>query len=242
MPENRTPSRVVGILGGMGPAATVDFYDKLVRASPAATDQEHLRVVIWADPTIPNRHAALLGNGEDPRPSLERGVDTLIGAGAEILVVPCNTVHAFLDDVTAGKNIEFISIIETTIDAVTAQRSLAEVGFAVKVGIVAADGTIVSGMYQRALVAAGMEPVLVSDASQEGLMQVIYRIKAGTAGPDDSRQVAALFDELQSAGASVVIAGCTEISILLEHLDVPVPVIDPSQVLALRTIERARTG
>lgn len=233
MPESPTPSRVVGILGGMGPAATVDFYDKLVRATPATTDQEHLRVVIWADPTIPNRHAAILGEGEDPRPSLSRGVDALVVAGADLLVVPCNTVHAFLDEVVTGKPIEFISIIEVTVAAVLAT------GEAGAVGLIAADGAIASGGYQQELTDAGLQPVLPAADSQADLMRVIYRVKAGESTRADAERVSALVAELEQAGATTIIAGCTEISTMLAELETATPLIDPSEVLARVTVHRA---
>lgn len=236
MTEVPRRSRLVGILGGMGPAATVDFYDKLVRATPASTDQEHLRVVIWADPTVPNRQEALLSGGQDPTPWLEEGVDHLLECGAQILVAPCNTIHAYLPSVVAGKDVEFLSIIDTTVEAVQATADLTG-----RVGILATDGALASDLYQSALQRAGREPVLPSDASQRGLMRVIHAVKAGTAESHGRLHIQELLSELQHQGVSTVIAGCTEISVLLNGSDLGVHVIDPSQVLALKTILRAQS-
>ena len=234
MPEPGRVSPIVGILGGMGPAATVDFYDRLVRATPAGQDQEHLRVVIWADPTVPNRHAALLEGGTDPTPWLEEGVEHLIGCGAEIIVAPCNTVHAFLPAVMAGRDVEFISIIDAAVDAVN------ETDAGGRVGVLAADGALAAGLYQSALRAANKEPVTPSEVTQRKLMDAIYAVKAGHIGVPERELVASLLREMRDEGVSTVIAGCTEVSLLLRGLDVDVAVVDPSQVLAFKTVRRAR--
>ena len=233
MAESSRPSRLVGILGGMGPAATVDFYDKLVRATPAATDQEHLRVVIWADPTVPNRQEALLAGGQDPTPWLEEGVEHLLGCGVQVLVAPCNTIHAYLPSVIAGKDVDFLSIIDSAIEAVDDRDS------SDKVGLLATDGALASGLYQSALRRAGKEPVLPPDSSQKALMRVVHAVKAGDAGPQGRQLIQELLSELQHFGVTSVIAGCTEISVLLAGLDSDLHIIDPSQVLALKTIQRA---
>src|SRR5436305_14021021 len=86
---------IAGILGGMGPAATADLYQKIIAATPATRDQEHIPVVIWADPTVPDRTPAVLDGGEDPTPWLLRGAERLVAMGAAFIAVPCNTAHAF---------------------------------------------------------------------------------------------------------------------------------------------------
>lgn len=228
------PSRVVGILGGMGPGATVDFYDKLIKATPAQSDQDHLRVIIWADPTVPNRNEALTSGGADPTPLLIRGIDGLIASGAEILVVPCNTVHAFLPQALRGKDIEFISIIEATVAEVS--RSAA----GLRVGLLAADGAMASGLYQTALHDAQFDVVTLDDADQRSLMRLIYEYKSGRVGAAGLRLLDGLIKKLVADGVGVVIAGCTEVSSLLGDITIPVRIIDSSQVLAAVTVTRAR--
>ena len=225
---------MVGILGGMGPEATVDFYARLVRATPAVRDQEHLRVVIWADPTVPSRQDALLSGGEDPRPWLEEGVRHLLSCGAEILVVPCNTVHAFLPAVVAGKDVEFLSIIDVTVDAVVAAHTTGGVG------LLATNGALASGLYQSALQAAGLQVVLPADSSQREVTQVIHMVKTGDDRKRARQMLTSLLAEFQKWDVSTVIAGCTELSVLFRDLDVAVHVIDPSEELARKTVERAR--
>lgn len=236
MPERDGRSRMVGILGGMGPAATVDFYTKLIRATPARRDQEHLRTVIWADPTVPDRFEALVKGKGDPTPWLIEGVRHLIECGADILVVPCNTIHAYMPSIVEDQDIEFISIIDTAIEA--ANQS-AQGG---RVGLLATDGALASELYQSALQTAGLELILPSLTSQQTLMRTIYSIKAGGGGQEERTQIIALLGQLRAAGASTVIAGCTDISVLLADLNVDLDVIDPAHVLALKTVERALRG
>ncbi len=224
----------MGILGGMGPAATADFYDKLVRSTPATRDQEHLRVVIWADPTVPSRQEALTAGGQDPSPWLEAGVEQLLRCGAQILVVPCNTIHAYLPAVLAGKDVEFISIVDTTVEAV---RQMDPVG---RVGLLATDGALASGLFQTAFGRAGLDLVLPVESSQAVLMELVAAVKTGAAGEAERRQLSGLLAKLAGNGAGTVVAGCTEVSVLLAQMDVDARVVDPSQVLVDKTIERAR--
>ena len=104
MTEQRTivDEPIVGILGGMGPLATADFYTKLILATPATRDQEHLRVVMWADPTVPDRSVGILGDGPDATPWLVRGGQMLAAMGAAFIAMPCNTAHAYLPRATGG--------------------------------------------------------------------------------------------------------------------------------------------
>jgi len=217
----------------MGPAATVDFYAKLVRHTPAEQDQDHLRVVIWGDPSVPNRQEALLAGGTDPTPWLEEGVRRLIDAGAEIVVVPCNTVHAHVRPVMAGQPVEFIDIIDTTVEAVR-RRGLH------RVGLLATDGALASGIFQRGLDAAGVEWVLPSPERQASLMRLVHAVKTGRVDTATLTAMADLLAEIDSRGASTAVAGCTEISTLLERPPGGADVVDPALELALRTVERAR--
>lgn len=218
----------------MGPAATVDFYAKLVRHTPAERDQDHLRIVMWADPTVPSRQDALLAGGTDPTPWLEAGARGLVAAGAEILVVPCNTIHAYLDPVMADQPVQFLSIIDTTVGAI--QRRGVR-----RVGLLATDGALASGLFQSAFEAADIAWVLPPKEQQESLMQVVEAVKAGRITPALRAQVDTLLSGLCEQGAATTVAGCTEISALLDELYAgeDLNVIDPALELALRTIELA---
>lgn len=229
-------SRLVGVLGGMGPAATVDFYEKLVRLTPASQDQDHIRVVIWADPTVPSRQDALLEGGPDPSPALRQGIEHLIGCGAEIIVSPCNTVHAILPDIVADYPVEFISIIDATLEAVEPVMA-GDVA-----GLLATDGALAAGIYQSALRSRGYSAKVPCPTSQACLMQLVDDVKAGR---DDGRlqpRFRALLDELAAQEIFTVIAACTELSTLIEGSRLPegVQLIDPAVALAAATIRRAK--
>lgn len=219
----------------MGPRATVDFYDKLVQHTPAKRDQDHLRVVIWADPTVPSRQEALLANGTDPTPWLSEGLDQLTEAGAEILVVPCNTVHAYIGPLMKDRAVEFLSIIDVTVDAI--QRRHAQ-----RVGILATDGALAAGIFQQALDQAGIAWTLPTPDHQRNLMELVESVKAGHVGTSCHRQLTEIVRDLRREGATLSIAGCTEISALAQSLptDVAAELIDPSVELALVTIHNAR--
>lgn len=233
MSDPMTGSRRVGIFGGMGPAATVDFYDKLVRSTPGLRDQEHLGVILWSDPTVPDRIQAFGGSGPDPTPWLEEGIDHLIDCGAEILVVPCNTIHIYLSDAVRTKDIEFISIIDAAVDAaVDAQVDNS-------IGLLATDATLASGLYQRALEARGLEAILPSPEMQSLLTNVIGQVKAGNTSQQVRDDVRTILRQLGDGTAAAAIAACTEISVILDQIDSDIRIIDPSLALARKAVERA---
>lgn len=227
---------IVGILGGMGPAATVDLYAKIIAATPATRDQEHLHVVIWADPTVPDRTAALLRGGEDPTPWLLRGAQRLAEMGASFIAVPCNTAHAFLPRIAADILAPFLDMMEETATAIEVAHPTVE-----RVGLLATTGTIEAGLYQEAFARHHIDVVVPNDDAQERcVMRAIHCVKAGKTG----REVTALVGEaaafLIERGAQAVITGCTELPLVFRDGDASVPVVDPTTVLAEAVVRRAR--
>jgi aspartate racemase len=226
---------IVGVLGGMGPAATVDFYHKLIAATPADTDQDHLTVVIWADPTVPDRSEALVGHGPDPTACLRRGITRLREAGAELLAVPCNTAHAFVPPLAEECGLRLVSILDATAAAVQAYAPTLH-----RVGLLATTGTVRSGLYHRALEPYDVEVRAPDDTLQRRVMSAIADVKAGR--PDAARPVlAAAVRTLRAGGAQAVIAGCTEIMLAIGRERHDVPVLDPAEFLA-REVVRIATG
>lgn len=224
---------LVGILGGMGPAATVDFYSKLIAATPAATDQEHLRVMIWADPTVPDRTRAITDGGEDPTDQLAAGVQKLKDAGADFYVVTCNGAHAFLPRVREKVDLEYLSIVEVTTEHIAA------LPYASSAGLLATDATLTAGLYQNSLERAGITPVLPSKDSQRTVMESIYAVKSGTMTLEQGQALIEAAAELVEDGADVIVAACTEIPLALSAEDSPRPLIDPSMLLANRVVQKA---
>lgn len=227
---------VIGILGGMGPLATADLYQKIIQATPAAIDQEHIPVVVYADPRVPDRSDALTRGGEDPTPWLIHGAQALATLGATFIVMPCNTAHAFLPGVQSQIDRPFLSMIETAVDAVVARQPGAGV-----VGLLATSGTLASKVYQRALRSRGLDAIVPDDAGQRRCVSAaIQAVKAGQVGRETTALLVEAADELVRRGADVLIAACTEIPLVLQARDVGVPLIDATQELALAAAATAQ--
>lgn len=226
--------RTIGILGGMGPLATADLYTKIIQATPARIDQEHLPVIIHADPSVPDRTAALLADGDDPTPWLIRGVQNLANAGADFIVMPCNTAHAFLNRVRPECPIPIVSMIEESAAEV---RELVPEGGAG--GILATSGTVAAGLYQAALERHGLGWLVPGDSSQARVMETIERVKAGEIDESTVEPVLIAARELENAGAGALLAACTELPVVLRQDLVTVPLIDPTNVLARAAVRIA---
>ena len=228
-------TEIIGILGGMGPAATADFYAKLVSMTPGHSDQDHLKTVIWSDPTIPDRTEALLGNGPDPTPWLLNGSRILREAGATVIAIPCNTAHAFVPRIAAHAGLPIIHMIAEV------ARHLTTLDPAVHTaGLLATTGTVRAGLYQEWLQRHGIRLLLPDPTSrQDQVMAAIRVVKAG----DQAAAAAPLADaaqQLSAQGAQAIIAGCTEIPLGLSTDAVDVPLIDPAVILAQALVRRVQ--
>lgn len=220
-------TKTVGVLGGMGPDATVDFMSKVVRATPANKDQDHLHMLVDNNPQVPNRQDALLHDGEDPGPALAAMARNLETAGADFLVMPCNTAHAFKDAIVDAVDIPLVSIIDVSVAACAG---------AAAVGILATDGCVASGVFQDALAERGARAVLPDSAETQALMRLVTRIKAGDRGEDVGAHMRRLAAALVARGADAIIAGCTEIPLVLRPADVDVPLVSSTDALAEATV------
>ena len=227
--------KVVGVIGGLGPDATLDFYGKLLAATPAAQDQDHLRVVIDSNPKIPDRNRALAGDGESPGPALAASARVLESAGAQLLCMPCNTAHAFIADIRGATALPFVSIVESALAEVQALRPPVR-----RVGLLTANGGRRARVYEDALAGAGLDAAVLDDAEQGRLMELIYGIKAGKRGDVQHIAMIALAQRLVARGAQVLVAGCTEVPLLMSATDIPVPFIDSTAALARAVVHAAR--
>ncbi len=226
---------IIGILGGMGPAATADLYMKIIAATPASRDQDHLHVVIWADPTVPDRSDALLHGGEDPTPWLLRGATQLIAIGVVFIAVPCNTAHAFFPTIEREITIPLIHMMDETASAVELTHPSIE-----RVGLLATTGTIASGLYQEWFAKHHIEVIVPNDDLQErAVMGAIHRVKAGKIGRDTTDMLSEAAVSLVEHGAEALIAGCTELPLIFRDGNASVSVIDPTRVLAEAIVRRA---
>lgn len=229
------PSLTVGVLGGMGPAATADFHARLVAATPARRDQDHLRVIIDCNPHVPCRNAALAGEGPSPGPALARMARGLERAGAQVLVMPCNAAHGWADDIRAATRLPFIDMVEATVEAALEARPGLRTA-----GVLAADACIGGRLYHRAFDARGVSTITPDPAGQRRFMALLGRIKQGEAASEVRAGMTALAEALVASGAEVVVAGCTEVPLVLDAADLRAPLIGSTDVLVARTLAFAR--
>jgi aspartate racemase len=224
-----TDTKTVGVIGGLGPAATLDFFDRILKRTKAVRDQDHLRLIIDNNTKIPDRNAAARGEGPLPGPAIAATAKRLEEAGAEVIVMACNTAHEHEAEIRAGISVPFINMIDETVKVVAELRPE-------KAGVLAGDACLAAQLYQKALRKVGIEPVLLGAESQKTMMELIYRIKAGDTGETVRRSMTTLAKRLEAQGAEVVIAGCTEAPIVLTAEDIDGELISSTDVLVERTI------
>lgn len=224
---------MIGVLGGMGPLATVDLYRKIIEATPAERDQEHLHVVIEANPAVPDRSDALLHGGPDPTPLLRAGAERLVGAGVDFIVVPCNTAHAFLPKIAPDIPVPIVSMIDET------ARTIAGRMPGSLVGILATAGTIAANLYQEAFERHHLRAITPDGDAQQRVSAAIADVKAGQVGAEQTELVRSSALGLVARGAQVLITACTELPLILTQADVPVLLVDPTGVLAEAAVARA---
>ncbi|MDO5111051.1 MAG: amino acid racemase [Clostridia bacterium] len=227
-------TKVLGIIGGMGPAATVDLYDKLLRYTDAACDQAHVPVLIDGNTRIPDRTAAILHGGEDPRPELCKSAKRLENAGAELLMMACNTAHYFYDDVCAAVRVPVLHMPRITAAAAR------EKGYA-RVALLATSGTVQSGVYADAFSreAPNIELLLPEDEEQTAIMSLIYDgVKAGHKDLDVT-PVRKLLERMTRQGAACFILGCTELPLAFSMYALDAPTLDPTSLLAKEALRQS---
>jgi len=228
-PKNE--SLTIGVLGGMGPDATVDFMAKVLKFTSAARDQDHVRMLVDNNPAVPDRQLALTGDGEDPGTALVAMAKGLESQGADFLVMPCNTAHAWVQTIRNAVGIPLVSIIDETVIACSCFDT---------VGLLSTAGCLESRVYQDGLESAGKQLVLPTADELGELMELVYGVKGGDTGEVAFAGMAAIAQAMIDRGASAIIAGCTEIPLILDPSRLGVPVIMSTDVLAKATVAIAR--
>ena len=230
--------KVVGILGGMGPKSTADYFLKIIEATPAKKDQDHLRIIIDSNPKIPDRTLAILGKGRSFLPELLKTVRNLERAGAELITMPCNTAYHYYHELQKSTSVPIINMISETIEYTRRNFPKAK-----KIGLLATTGTIKAGIYHEAVKGTGLEIIVPDEVAQKRVMNAIYGARGIKAEYTRGKPREILFSSAQALitqGAEVIVIGCTEISLVLNQGDLPVPLIDPLQILARVVVEKAR--
>ena len=230
---------IIGVLGGMGPEATFDLFQKIIRNTAAVRDQDHLRVLIDNNPKIPDRTPAILGSGENPLPLMVESARNLERAGADFIVMPCVSAHYFIQELRGGIAIPVISIIEEVAGEV--ERHLPPIR---KVGLIATTGTIRAGLFQDRLREIGVEVLVPLPEDQENsVMSAIYGesgIKAGFTSLENKGKILKASNALIERGALGIIGGCTEVPLVIQQSDMEVPFLDSLNILALAAIRLAK--
>jgi aspartate racemase len=232
---------IVGVLGGMGPSATADFMAKVVARTPVDSESDHLPIVVWSNPEIPDRTQALLGLGPSPVPAMLDGVHRLVAVGADSIAIPCNTAHAFLDELRTKTQAEFFDMmffdmIEATIATVRRDHPGAR-----RVGILSTSGTRWAQLYARQCRRVGLLPVELSDDDQARLVDpAIKAVKVGADLTGATTRIGAAAVLLARRGAGVVVAGCTEIPLVIGEAAGVLPVVDATECLAAAVVEHRR--
>lgn len=229
---------LLGVLGGMGPLATIDFLHKLMAATTATMDQDHVPVVTASIPQVPDRTAAFRGDGASPLPAMIESGQRLIDAGASLIVVPCNTAHLWYEPLRDALAIPMIHIVDAALE-----DAIAVVGPGGHTGLLATDATTASGLYVNRKSPQGHALQWLLPTASEMIELVMPGISAVKSG--DTKRGEALLAQAAAAlgkrGAAAVVLGCTEIPVVLNSMNAPVPVIDATQSLARRSVAWVRS-
>lgn len=224
-----TDRKILGVIGGLGPIATAHFMELVINMTDVQTDQEHLPMIVYNMPFIPDRTAYILDNTkENPFPKMLEIGQTLQEQGADCIAVPCVTAHYFMDELENGIKVPLINGVRETV------AHLKENGIR-KVGIMATDGTVRSGIFHRELEKQGLIPLAPGEAAQKDVMHLIFNnVKAGVPVQMDRFFRAA--EDLRRQGAEAIILGCTELSLIKRDHEIGPGFVDAMEVLARQAV------
>lgn len=228
--------KTIGILGGMGPEATLLFFKKILVNTKATKDQEHARLIIYNDPKIPERLPAIEGKGENPLSMMVKGIYSLKRAGADFVVIPCVTAHYFLPQLQKRQILPIISIIESTVYYIKKNYPSIKC-----VGLMAALGTIKTELFQKELARKKISPLISDDSDLEKIQNNIFAIKNTSLSNRSKikRELIKIGQKLIKKGAQGIIIGCTELPILLTPECFNVPAFDVLDILARTALQKA---
>jgi aspartate racemase len=224
-------SKVVGIIGGMGPEATVDLMSKIIRNTPAKVDQDHIRMIVDNNPKVPCRVKAILENGENPGPAMADMGKGLEKAGADFLVIACNTAHYYINDVKNNVSIPVLNMIEETVEVIKNEGIK-------KIALIASTALLETGLYQKKIMEADIELILPDDEYQAMVMKVIFAVKSAefTLARDLIKKI---IGNLVSKGSETIILGCTELPLVIDEKDYNVMFYDPAVILSQAVVKYA---
>lgn len=224
----------LGIIGGLGPMATALFMQMIIEMTDAGRDQDHIEMIIFNCPGIPDRTNYILGrSNENPYPELIKIGKQLIDYGAELLAIPCVTATYFEERMQDDIQVPILNIIQETVKHLTDNQIET-------VGLLATDGTMQCGLFQKELNRAGIHVLVPESTDQKKIMDIIYKdVKAGN--PINMDDFFCVSHNLKDRGAEVIILGCTELSIVRKNNDIGAGFLDAMQVLAKCSVENCGT-
>jgi aspartate racemase len=231
----------VGVLGGIGPAATVDFMSKIISGTHAIKDQDHIKVLVEQNPQIPDRTANLIGDGTDPTLALYSTAKKLERGGADIIAIPCNTAHAYVDRIQKHLDIPIVNMLTETADHIRKLEPTVS-----RIGVLASSGLIWSGLYQDMLAEAGLSAIVPTEVNQAKVMDAIYStsgVKAGFMSGACTDLICEVIESLRQQSAEAIILACTELPLiqLPKEITQSIRLIDPTEVLANKCITLSKT-
>lgn len=225
--------KIIGVIGGMGPEATLDLFYKIIKNTKVEKDQDHIHLVIDNYPQIPDRTSFLLGKGENPLPYILNSAKKLENFGVSAICMPCNTAHYFEDEIKKAISVPFISIVKAVIEEIKENFKNVK-----NVGLIATKGTIIGKVYEIPLKKEGFNIIILENLSDD-IMEIIYSIKKGII-KENSQKFKKILDEYKRANAEIIIAGCTEIPLLFPYIEIDLPIIDSTLSLAKKVIKFAK--
>jgi aspartate racemase len=229
-------SKVIGILGGMGPLATIDLFGKIVRNTPAKQDQDHFRILIYNNPKIPSRIDAILNGAENPLQELSRTAQVLAAAGAEFIVMPCHTAHYWYEELQANTPVPIVNMIRNTV--VTIQANYPDL--ANHILLLSTTATLKMKLYQKAFQSYGFQLHVPNPLEQELIQSTIKEAKASRIESNPYLEpFTHIINRYQAKGLKAILGACTEIPLLFPYLDTKMIKLDPTLMLALSAIRIA---
>lgn len=228
--------KTIGIMGGMGPAATVDLMSRIISMTDASADQEHIPMIVDSNTRIPDRTEAILGRGESPVPEMLASAKRLEAAGADFIVIACHAAHYYVPEIKDKIGIPVIDMPEET-------AKLLKMNGVNRAAVLATDGTVRSGLYGAALERFGIQTVYPDDRQQKTVMSLVYDyVKKGVTDPADlpREEMTSIIGDLSSQGAEALLLASTELPIAFSIMGLRSNAfIDPTIVLAKSAIRTA---
>lgn len=227
--------KIVGILGGMGPEATIDLFARIVEETHAKCDEDHLRIIIDNNPKMPSRQDAILNGGESPVPAMVETAKNLKNAGADFIIIGANTAHYFYDEVSSQVDIPFLHIINEAVKELLRTYSNVK-----KVGVMATNAAVKTRLYNKCCVKFNLEVIDLDEETQNKVHNAIFDFKYNGKTEENVKSASECVEKLISLGAEAVIMGCTEIPVILKNKVFSIPLIDPNDIIAKVAVAYAK--